>query len=188
MATYFMDIRLLPDPEFGQPLLLGALYAKLHRALVQLSADDIGVSFPEYRVQPRTLGNILRLHGQEPALQRLLETDWLRGMRDHVESGPVQPIPADVAHRQLLRRQFKTSAQRLRRRRMRRKGETHEQAFAAIPDEVERQPDLPFVQLRSQSTGQTFCLFLALSEPLTEAREGVFNSYGLSTTATLPWF
>ncbi|GAA0234702.1 hypothetical protein GCM10009125_24560 [Castellaniella daejeonensis] len=63
-----------------------------------------------------------------------------------------------------------------------------EEAVHAIPDSVEEQPDLPYVQLRSASTGQRFCLFLALGDPQPEAVSGVFNTYGLSSTATLPWF
>jgi CRISPR-associated endonuclease Csy4 len=188
MVTHYVDIRLLPDPEFSQAYLLGALYAKLHRALVGLDTGGIGVSFPQYRLQPRTLGHVMRLHGGEAALSALLSTDWLRGMRDHVEVTAVSLVPSGVQHRRLVRRQFKTSVDRLRQRRMRRKGETYEEAVHAIPDSVEEQPDLPYVQLRSASTGQRFCLFLALGDPQPEAVSGVFNTYGLSSTATLPWF
>lgn len=189
MSTHYVDVGLLPDPEFGQPYLLGALYAKLHRALVRLgSAHGIGVSFPDYSVRPRSLGGTLRLHGGDEELSRLLSDDWLRGMHDHVTVGTVHIIPPEVEHRQLCRRQFKTNVERLRRRRMRRKDETHEQVEAAIPDGVERQPDLPYVRMRSSSTGQLFCLFLSLGDPLPEAIQGPFNSYGLSQTATVPWF
>ncbi|MCK9510312.1 MAG: type I-F CRISPR-associated endoribonuclease Cas6/Csy4 [Pigmentiphaga sp.] len=188
MTTHFIDIRLLPDPEFAQTHLLGALYAKLHRTLVQLDASDIGVSFPRYCLQPRSLGDVLRLHGHEGALQRLLATDWLRGMRDHTELTPVAAVPLQTEHRRLQRCQFKTNAERLRRRRARRKGETMEELREIIPDHVERRPDLPYVRLRSRSTAQAFCLFLRLSEPQAEAVEGEFNTYGLSSTATVPWF
>ncbi|MHA3903478.1 type I-F CRISPR-associated endoribonuclease Cas6/Csy4 [Castellaniella sp. WN] len=188
MSTHSIDIRLLPDPEFSQAHLLGALYAKFHRALVGLGTHEIGVSFPQYSMQPRTLGRIMRVHGGGDALNALLFTDWLRGMRDHVELGALSAVPKEVQHRRLLRRQFKTSADRLRHRRMRRKGETYEQAAQAIPDSVEQQPDLPYVQLRSASTGQRFCLFLALGDPEPQAVAGEFNTYGLSSTATLPWF
>ena len=188
MNSYYIDIRLLPDPEFSQAHLMGALYAKLHRALVGLDTHEIGVSFPQYSVQPRTLGQIMRMHGGESVLGALLSTDWLRGMRDHVEVGNICVVPQVVQHRRLLRRQFKTSVDRLRHRRMRRKGETYEQAAEAIPAGIEQQPDLPYVQLRSASTGQRFCLFLALGDPEPHPVPGSFNTYGLSSTATLPWF
>ena len=192
MSTHHIDLRLLPDPEFSHAHLLGALHAKLHRALVQLQASDIGISFPQYCLDPRSLGSLVRLHGSEASLQRLMATDWLKGMRDHLNTSAITAIPPQVQYRSIQRRQFKTSAERLRRRRMQRKSETAPQAEAAIPDSMERQPDLPFVHLRSQSTGQNFHLFVALG-PL-ESEPGytpsTFNSYGLANTPqdTIPWF
>ncbi|MGO3741785.1 type I-F CRISPR-associated endoribonuclease Cas6/Csy4 [Kerstersia sp.] len=188
MTTHYVDIRLLPDPEFSQSHLMNALYAKLHRALVQLGGGEIGVSFPGYCLQPRALGELMRLHGTEQGLKKLWALDWLRGMRDHMQHSDVLPVPQTSEFRNVWRQQFKTNAERLRRRRMKRKGETAEQAAAAIPDSIERQPDLPFLQVRSSSTGQFFHLFLTLSEPCARAQSGTFNTYGLSPSATIPWF
>mgnify|MGYP000216863464 FL=1 len=129
MTTHYINITLLPDPEFSHAHLLGALVAKLHRALVQGHTTDIGVSYPQQVSQPltkRTLGAVLRLHGTPEALQRLMGEDWLKGMRDHTQMGAVLPVPANAQHRTVRRRQFKTNADRLRRRRMQRKGETTE--------------------------------------------------------------
>ncbi|TFI06890.1 type I-F CRISPR-associated endoribonuclease Cas6/Csy4 [Thiopseudomonas sp. 4R-3cl] len=191
MTTHYIDITLLPDPEFSHAHLLGALVSKLHRALVQHGSGDIGVSFPQHVNAPRrqrTLGSVLRLHGTAQALAALMEQEWLKGMRDHVQLTPLTVVPAGAPHRLVLRRQFKTNAERLRRRRMQRKRETAEQAAASIPDSVERRPDLPYVQLRSGSTGHSFCLFVdhgpVLGEPLT----GSFNAYGLGPLASVPWF
>jgi CRISPR-associated endonuclease Csy4 len=183
-----MDIRILPDPDFSRAHLLGALYSKLHRALVQLDANDIGVSFPQYSLSPSGLGWVLRLHASSQALQSLSNTDWLVGMRDHTELGSMQSVPPQAQHRQLLRRQFKTNVDRLRRRRARRKGESLDLATAAIPDNVAQQPNLPYVWLRSGSTKQSFCLFLEVSGPRPMAVNGTFNTYGLSNSATVPWF
>ncbi len=191
MTTHYIDITLLPDPEFSHAHLLGALVAKLHRALVQAQSADIGISYPQHIQQPaghRTLGAVLRLHGTALALQGLMAQDWLHGMRDHTRVAELSPAPAGAQHRSVQRRQFKTNAERLRRRRMKRQGETAEQAAAAIPDSVERRPDLPFVQLRSSSTGQTFCLCVEHGPVLSQAVPGDFNVYGLGRGATVPWF
>lgn len=191
MTTHYIDITLLPDPEFSHAHLLGALVAKLHRALVQHGAGDIGTSFPQHISAPlhqRTLGSMLRLHGLPPALEALMAQDWLRGMRDHVTLAPLAAAPPDAPHRLVLRRQFKTNAERLRRRRMQRKGETAEQAAIAIPERVERRPDLPYVHLRSSSTGESFCLFIAHGSNLPTAVTGHFNTYGLGPHASIPWF
>lgn len=188
MTTHYIDIALLPDPEFSHAHLLGALVSKLHRALVQLKTSDIGISFPHYSLRPRSLGEVLRLHGTEAALQRLMELPWLQGMRDHVQLAALLPAPPDAPRWQVQRRQFKTSVDRLRRRRMRRKNETLEQAAVAIPDSVERSPQLPFVQLRSTSTGQPFCLFVDQGPAQSNAAPDRFNTYGLSLGSTIPWF
>ena len=191
MTTHYIDITVLPDPEFSHAHLLGALMSKLHRALVQMTASDIGVSFPQHVNAPqskRTLGAVLRLHGTPISLDGLMAQPWLKGMRDHVDVSEVTTVPTDARHLLVLRRQFKTNAERLRRRRMQRKGETADQAAAAIPDSVERRPNLPFVQLRSSSTGQPFCLFVEHGSPNPDPIVGGFNTYGLSLGATIPWF
>lgn len=191
MTTHYIDITLPPDPEFSHAHLLGALVAKLHRTLVHGQTTDIGVSYPQHIVQPlskRTLGAVLRLHGTPEALQRLMGQDWLKGMRDHTQMSELLPVPANTQYRTVRRRQFKTNVDRLRRRRMQRKGETAEQAAAAIPSTVERRPDLPFVQLRSSSTGQSFCLLVEHGPLQAQPVTGTFNTYGLGQEATVPWF
>ena len=191
MSTHYLEITLLPDPEFSHAHLLGALVAKLHRILVHLQSTGIGASFPQHVSQPphhRTLGSVLRLHGTLPELQHLMSQHWLRGMHDHIQMTDLLAVPPHAQHRIVRRRQFKTNVERLRRRRMRRKGETAEQAATAIPDSVERRPDLPFVQLRSHSTGHPFRLYVEHGPLLPQAVSGQFNAYGLTQDATVPWF
>jgi CRISPR-associated endonuclease Csy4 len=69
--NYYLEIRLLPDPEFVPSLLLNVLYNKLHSALVKLNCGDLGISFPQYR-QEKTdkrmhpLGTCIRIHVSDP--------------------------------------------------------------------------------------------------------------------------
>lgn len=190
MTTHYIDLTLLPDPEFSHAHLWRALYAKLHRALVQLETSAIGVSFPEYRLRPQTVGQVLRLHGEPAPLEQLMGTDWLKGMRDHVQIAALSPVPTGTQHRVVQRKQFKTSVERLRRRRMQRKDETAEQAAAAIPLCVEQKPDLPYVQLRSSSSGQSFYLWIELGGLQALPSSGGFNTYGLGQAGggSIPWF
>ncbi len=185
---YYIEIQLLPDPEFTPTILMGALYSKLHRALVQLQSDAVGVSFPEYQRKPKNLGNRLRLHGTRNDLESLFSTEWLKGMADHTSVSPIKAVPPASQFVCVQRKQFKTNVERMRRRRMKRKQETYEQAAVAIPGTVERKPDLPFATLRSQSTGQGFNLFIDQAIRPEEPKPGEFNCYGLSKTATVPWF
>lgn len=185
---HYIDIKLRPDPEFPVMMLMGALYGKLHRMLVDLEANNIGVSFPNHKVRPRTLGDKLRLHGSADALARLMEQPWLTGMRDHVSVLETEQVPRDVQYRVVCRRQFKTNAERVRRRWARRHGESLEKAREEIPDNIEAKVELPFAMLRSRSTGQTFSLFIEHGQLQDEPSFGDFNQYGLSSTATVPWF
>lgn len=188
MTTHYIDFRVVPDLETTASQLMGALYSRLHLALVENRPNPVGVSFPQYSRNPRAIGNVLRVHGPELALQQLMSKDWLKGVRDHVRVTEILQVPAEAKHRTVSRKQFKTNAARLRRRRMQRKGETAEQAKLAIPDTVERKPDLPYIHIKSHSTGQNFCLFIALGSEREKPVEGSFNSHGLSGETTIPWF
>lgn len=183
---HYVDIHLLPDPEFPAPILMNALYAKLHRVLVQLQSRGVGVSFPD--IQTRSLGRRLRLHGSSSECERLMTQDWLKGMHDHVEITKIQPVPEQTGHCRVQRVQAKSSAERLRRRYKKRHPETLDSTLAElIPDEVERKLALPYLRLKSSSSGQGFLLFLHQTE-VSERISGDFNAYGLSDSATLPWF
>jgi len=122
MSTHYIDLTVIPDEETSVPQLMGTLYEKLHLALVTAQADNVGVSFPNYRHIAKTLGAVLRLHASEEALNALMAQDWLKGLRDYVKLTSVLPTPADALHRTVYRKQFKSNVDRLRRRRMKRQG------------------------------------------------------------------
>lgn len=188
MLTHYLDIQLRPDPEFPASQLLAALYAKLHRALVQLHAEDLAVCFPGYSEKPLTLGQTLRVLGSPDRLVQLMALPWLSGMADHIQLGAMGMVPAEATHRKLTRVQAKSNPERLRRRQMKRHGLTAEQALERIPDSATEYLKLPFLPVRSTSTGQAFRLFLRLGPMCSASVPGRFNTYGLSATATTPWF
>lgn len=185
---HYLDIELRPDPEFPAPQLMNALFAKLHRALVGQGCGDIGISFPGVNTQAPHLGTRLRLHGREEPLTKLTASDWLTGMRDHVATGQPAAVPANARHRIVRRVQAHSSPERMRRRLMRRKNLDAEQARQHIPDSAAQHLRLPFVQLRSTSSGQSFRLFIEHGPMLDSPAPGEFSAYGLSQTATVPWF
>lgn len=184
----FVDIELRPDPEFAAPLLLGALYAKLHGTLVPNNSMGIAVCFPGHQTHPPSLGTRMRLLGSCSALQALTGSEWLSGVRDHVKVGALARVPVGAAHRTLRRVQAKSNPERLRRRLMTRHCLNETQARERIPNSAAETLNLPFVQLRSCSTGQRFRLFLSLGPEQPAPVSGKFNAYGLSQNATLPWF
>jgi len=185
----YIDIRLQPDPEFTPPLLMSALFTKLHRGLVELGTGGVGVSFPEVEDEKvRGLGDRLRLHGTENELSRLMSLTWLAGMHDLVVIGQISTVPDTARHRIVQRVQAKSSPERLRRRWMKRKGIDAQAALEKLPDNIAERLDLPFVSLTSQSTGQRFRLFIRHGPLQCCATTGKFSSYGLSQSTTIPWF
>ncbi|MGD9945544.1 MAG: type I-F CRISPR-associated endoribonuclease Cas6/Csy4, partial [Burkholderiaceae bacterium] len=148
----------------------------------------IGISFPDAASDPPRLGERLRVHGSDDALKRLAALDWLKGMRDHVRIDGPSAVPAPRGFRVVSRVQAHSSAERMRRRLMKRHDIDHERARQQIPDSAAKQLDLPYLDIRSQSTGQRFRLFVRQGPIRETAEAGVFSSYGLSDRATVPWF
>jgi len=188
MLTHYIDFMVIADEETSVPQVMGALYEKLHLALVENKAGNIGVSFPQYRMTAKWIGSVLRLHGAEADLEAFMASDWLKGVRDYVHISDIDAVPEGTIYRVVYRKQFKTNVDRLRRRRMKRKGVTMEDAIKTIPDTVARSPDLPYLWMRSLSTQQRFCLFIGMSPPRKTPVPGRFSCYGFSNEATIPWF
>jgi len=185
---YYVDFFLLPDPEFPTAFLMNVLFAKLHRVFVEIDSRELGVSFPRVQREKPSLGDCLRLHGSFLNLERLLGLNWLTGMHDHLQVEPIKLIPGHSLHCRVQRVQAKSNVDRLRRRYMQRHGISETEAARLIPDTVEKRVLLPFLQIKSQSTGQHFRLFIEHLTPQEQEVSGEFNSYGLSLTATVPCF
>ncbi|AKA22712.1 type I-F CRISPR-associated endoribonuclease Cas6/Csy4 [Pseudomonas chlororaphis] len=185
---HYIDLQLRADPEFAATQLMSALLSKLHRGLHDLRRDDIGISFPQIDNPARNLGERLRLHGSAQALASLLALNWLSGMRDHVQVGEPSPVPANVRYRHVSRVQVDSNPERLRRRLIKRHALSETQARERIPDTAAKHCNLPFAQLRSHGSGQVFRLFIRHGPLLDTPQPGRFGSYGLSSTATVPWF
>lgn len=184
----YIELQLLPDPEFPANMLMNALFAKLHRGLVSSGEGRVGISFPDVEQKAVGLGARLRLHGTAADLERLMSANWLQGMRDHLSCSSVSPVPATAAYRVVRRVQAKSNPERERRRLIARKGINAEAAIQAIPDSAAEMLYLPYLLLASQSTQQQFRLFVEHLPVQKEAVPGSFSAYGLSPTGTVPWF
>lgn len=183
---HYLDLEILPDPETAPSQLMDALFTKLHIALVAQRDEDIGVSFPG--VKTTGLGQRLRLHGSRTSLMALMETSWLLALRDCLQMSPVLPVPSNARFRVVSRIQAKSSPARLRRRQMRRHGMDEAKAHDQIPESAAERLSLPYIHIKSQSTGQSFRLFVQHGPLVDKPVLGTFGKYGLSPTATISWF
>lgn len=187
---HYVDIRLRPDPDFAPSMLMGALYNKLHRALFDLQVTDVGVSFPAHKhgVRARTLGDHLRLHGSQARLEQLMGASWLTGMRDHTQVSELLATPANAQHINVARKQFNTGSESRAKRYAKRHNIEEGEARQIYAKVAARRIELPFVQINSRSTQQRFSLFIEHGKPVDAVVQGSFSHYGLSPSATVPWF
>jgi CRISPR-associated endonuclease Csy4 len=191
--NYYQEITLLPNADINLYFIWQKLYQQIHLALVEnKSADNssaIGVAFPEYDADKYSLGTKLRLFAEdEQALEHMQCEKWLNRLSDYVHLGRIKPVPEKLAGYACFKHiKFKGNKEKLARRRVKRKGETLQQALVHFEDFEEQRSKLPYINMTSQTNGQRFRLFIekhAMEQPQT----GLFSCYGLSNTTTVPLF
>jgi len=204
---YYFEIRLKPTKDALESILLNIVYEKIHRALFDLNATDIGVSFPEYKVK---LGTLIRLHGPKERLQELskswrnivltkgtLRPVWsdslsIEGSLLYVTTS-VSEIPKNVKHRNISRKRPTMSMSKLRRLIKRReenadKGISLEDISSYRSKMFAQGLDNPYVDIWGEKKKQKYRRFFGFGELLNELIKGEFDTFGLSKDATIPWF
>jgi CRISPR-associated protein, Csy4 family len=183
MSSY-LDIKLLPDAELSATVLMNAVYIKLHKALYDCCSKNIGISFPKYKT---TLGSILRLHGVNADLLELQKQNWLGGMSGYCTLSAIQAVPANVKYRTVSRKQSTMSESKLKRL-LKRGSITEAEAKAYRAKMFTKGLDNPYVELVSASNGHRHRRYIEFGELQDSPVEGEFDNFGLSKTATVPWF
>lgn len=182
--NYYMDIKLFPDAEIPATVLMNASYTKLHKALCDLGSTNIGVSFPKYKV---TLGNVLRLHGNQSDLVALQLQNWLGGMAGYCNVSEVLPVPEGVQFRRVSRKQANMSQAKLNRL-LKRGSITEDKAKQYRTKMFTKGLDNPYLELQSGSNGHKHRRYIEFGELQVSSAAGDFDQFGLSKTATVPWF
>ncbi|MDT8405902.1 MAG: type I-F CRISPR-associated endoribonuclease Cas6/Csy4 [Methylococcales bacterium] len=181
---HFIDVRIKPDAELRENVLLNKVYTKLHKALCDLKSTDIGVSFPEYKLK---LGCVIRVHATENRLKTLQQSGWLGGLIGYCEVSPVQSIPDQVPYRTVSRIQSTMSPAKLKR--LIKRGSIQESEIKQYKAKMfQKGLDNPFLELESESNGHLHRRYITFSELTDKPILGEFDQFGLSKTATIPWF
>ena len=181
---YYMDITIKPDVEMRENLLLNKIYSKLHKRLHEMQSTEIGISFPQYKI---LLGQLVRLHGSEQKLNELQASQWLGGLAGYCESGLIQSIPDDTQYRTVSRIQSNMTEAKLRRLIQRGSISTDEvKVYKAKM--FQKGLNNPYLELESASNGHKHRRYLQFGELQAEPVSGEFDHFGLSKTATVPWF
>jgi len=181
---YFIDIKINPDVEMRENVLLNKVYTKFHKRLCDLTSSDLGVSFPEYNIK---LGKTLRIHGTKQRLQELQSENWLGGLAGYCEISEIQQIPNQVSYRTVSRIQANMTEAKLRRL-IKRNSISPEEAKTYKAKMFQKGLDNPFLELESISNGHKHRRYLSFGDLQSELVVGDFDQFGLSKSATVPWF
>jgi len=197
---YYIELTLLPDMETPVYYLWEKVYQQLHLALVEQLENDkskVGVSFPRYSENRKTLSNKLRLFAlSETDLQALNLKMYFARLEDYVHKTSIKEIPEDKikGYAFFKREQVKSNVERLAKRRASNLKISYEEALSFFLNEKNRkQPDktrteAPFIYLYSQTRKQRFPLFIDIEGTEQKPEKAEFSSYGLSTTCSVPLF
>ena len=190
----YQDIKIMPDAEMRENVLLNKVYTKLHKAIYDLKADDIGISFPQVN---KKLGCVIRIHSSNERLQELQKLNWLGGLSGYCKVGEVLTIPNDIKGYQVISRIRQTmSLAKLSKRidYQKKHGDlktddevkAYEKQYKAKMFQTGL--DNPYLELQSSSTGQLYRIYIHFSELAQQPTSGQFNRFGLSKNATVPIF
>ncbi len=181
---HYIDIVLKPDAEMRENEILNQVFTKFHKALFRLKSTEIGVSFPKLKVK---LGDVLRIHGGDEHLTKLQELNWLDGIAGSCEVSDLLPVSENVLYRTVSRKQPTMTKAKLNRLIKRRsiKSEDVKQYKAKM---FQQSLDNPYLELQSGSNGHFHRRFITFSELVEAPNFGEFDQFGLSNTATIPWF
>jgi len=181
---HYIDIRILPDAEMRENLLLNKVYTKFHKALCILNTNDIGVSFPEYKIK---LGRLFRIHGSAERLTELQKMQWLGGLSGYCNISEIKTVPEKITFRVISRIQTTMSPAKYRRLLVR----------GTITEEGQKQYkarmflkglDNPYLELESGSNRQLYRRYFHFGDITDSPVTGKFDTFGLSKTATVPVF
>lgn len=189
----YQEITLLPSADIALYFLWEKMYQQLHLALVENQDNDgkvdVGVSFPEYNSKQYELGSKLMLVSFSiEKLESLNINKWLSRLNDYLHITTIREVPENIDGYVFFKRiQPKINNARLARRMAKRKDISYEQALSHFESRAEQMTKLPYINMKSHSSDNKFRLFI---EKLDSENQvvGTFNSYGLSKSATVPWF
>jgi len=180
----YIEITIKPDAEMRENVLLNKVYTKLHKALSTLKSDCIGVSFPSYQVK---LGRMMRIHSHDAMLRDLTGLNWLGGLVGYCDVSEIQVVPIGCEYRTVSRIQSTMSQSKLKR--LIRRGSIIDDHIKSYKAKMfTKGLDNPYFELESSSNGYKHRRYLKFSEIKKAPEQGYFDQFGLSKTATVPWF
>ena len=97
--------------------------------------------------------------------------------------GDIENIPSDAKHRTVSRKQANMTEAKLRR--LIKRGSISDDKVKAYKAKM---LDNPYLELKSNSSGYLQRRYIQFGTPLNVPVKGKFDVFGLSKSATVPWF
>ena len=196
--NFYQQIRLTPDAEVGLGFLWTKVYTQVHLALAEYnnSANNIGISFPEYQYNEKkpkdsTIGKVIRVFAKDTdSLAKLDLRKWLKRLEDYASLSEITECPTDSDYGVFTRYQPKnqSSLRRIARRRIERLQESEQQAMNHISKLKTKKSNYPCILLVSLTNHHEYPLFIKL-EKTSESESQDYSTYGLSKNgSTVPIF
>jgi CRISPR-associated endonuclease Csy4 len=187
---YYIDIKIISDDEINLGFLWKKVYQQIHLALVEAKNEKIALSFPNYGSKIFPMGNILRIFAQtQEEIEALSLKKWLDKLKDYTVIGNISMTSTVHKYVQFRRQQFKFHKDIIRRaeHQAKRRNISLEEALKHFEGYKEKENKLPYLMYKSLSSNQEIRLFIEKKE-FNSKQDGDFNTFGLSKTATVPWF
>ncbi|WP_121628847.1 type I-F CRISPR-associated endoribonuclease Cas6/Csy4 [Poseidonibacter antarcticus] len=194
---YYIDIKLESDTEISLGFIWEKVYAQMHLAMVNQKDSEgmckVGFSFPKYESKVFPIGDILRLFAPTKEELKLLNIEeYLKRLSEYVLISEIKEVPTNInAYVTFSRKQFKINKERLVRRQAKRQGISIEEArenYKDFDEENKRKENkLPYINMNSLSNQNKMKVFIDKTVK-TEVIKGLFTTYGLSKTSTVPYF
>lgn len=193
VPKFYQNIRLFPDAETGVREIGALLIQKLHIAFVD-NKDESGnsryaLSFPEYSKTGRSFGRIFRVFAEsEDDLTKLKLRKICEATNGYAECSEISEVPDRVyGYFKFERVHPDESKDAVIRRQITRKNSAVEEVREAYKSYTPKKLHLPFLHIKSYSTGLVFPLFVNCICQ-NEIKDGFFSLYGLSLGGNVPDF
>jgi CRISPR-associated endonuclease Csy4 len=188
----YIEIELKPAFNMPYHVLLSRVVQHLHLGFV--NNPNIAISFPQYNSKKHSLGNVIRLFGTVETLQNLNVMTVLNNLLETVIITDILDVPTVKKYATFSRHRYNyghtfAGLERAARRKSKRSGMPYQEALEYLTSfNIAEEQELPFVSIKSISTGGIFRLYIKCTECSAEKVVDDFNSYGLSNVNTVPVF
>lgn len=200
---YYLDITLLADAEANLGFLWQKVFQQVHIALVDNKVGDkesaIALSIPRYKLLKANektfpLGNKLRLLAETEEILRAININkWLETFMDYCHVKSITIVPKNVKSYARFTRKNAVDPIKKAEKRAKHLNKPLDEVIDFMRKEKQLEKcQLPFIHVESQGvtvSGEKNRFRIFIEQTHLDAPEpGKFDCYGLSKTATIPWF